>query len=39
MARILKKHDVRLNEIIGAAKNSLSIADPALIEQFFSEEE
>ena len=39
MARILKKHYVRLNEIIGAAENSISLADRTLIEQFFSEEE
>ncbi len=39
MARILKKHDVRLNEIIGAAENSLSLADEALIRKFFISEE
>jgi len=39
MARILKKHDVRLNEIIGAEENSLSLVDEALIRKFFISEE
>ena len=39
MARILKKHDVRLNEIIGAGENSLSFVDEELIRKFFTDQE